>query len=298
MQDDKGKTVQYDKRGFLVWDNAGVSAVRNEENAYNISAIYLWVTENKESVRNLPAPTGVFCGEIVVEGIRWNRKSGMAIRSGELEIMTSASEGYMEITFANSRDRRYTWQHYRDAMVENMQAAFMERNRLVNKSFGQQPEEAFTSAETCEIFLSHVVRALEAGYSMGRSVRYLKTSLLLPLTEAAIKCSEYGSVKASDMLSVYSGCVLLGYEKLNMKRFCETMAKKGIRDFVFDTLIRCCVPDWEVTEYTVFPKIKKWISSQVESGSITEAKAALKNISCISENILITDALITSTLKI
>lgn len=96
MQDDKGKTVQYDKRGFLVWDNAGVSAVRNEENAYNISAIYLWVTENKESVRNLPAPTGVFCGEIVVEGIRWNRKSGMAIRSGELEIMTSASEGYME----------------------------------------------------------------------------------------------------------------------------------------------------------------------------------------------------------
>lgn len=298
MQDDKSKTVQYDKRGFLVWDNAGVSAVRNEENAYNISAIYLWVTENKESVRNLPAPTGVFCGEIVVEGIRWNRKSGMAIRSGELEIMTSASEGYMEITFANSRDRKYTWQHYRDAMVENMQAAFMERKRLVNKPFGQQPEEAFTSAETCEIFLSHVVRALEAGYSMGRSVRYLKTSLLLPLTEAAIKCSEYGSVKASDMLSVYSGCVLLGYEKLNMKRFCETMAKKGIRDFVFDTLIRCCVPDWEVTEYTVFPKIKKWISSQVESGSITEAKAALKNISCISENILITDALITSTLKI
>ena len=298
MQDDKGKTVQYDKRGFLVWDNAGVSAVRNEENAYNISAIYLWVTENKESVRNLPAPTGVFCGEIVVEGIRWNRKSGMAIRSGELEIMTSASEGYMEITFANSRNRKYTWQHYRDAMVENMQAAFMERNRLVNKSFGQQPEEAFTSAETCGTFLSHVVRALEAGYSMGRSVRYLKTSLLLPLTEAAIKCSEYGSVKASDMLSVYSGCVLLGYEKLNMKRFCETMAKKGIRDFVFDTLIRCCVPDWEVTEYTVFPKIKKWISSQVESGSITEAKAALKNISCISENILITDALITSTLKI
>ena len=261
-------------------------------------AIYLWVTENKESVRNLPAPTGVFCGEIVVEGIRWNRKSGMAIRSGELEIMTSASEGYMEITFANSRNRKYTWQHYRDAMVENMQAAFMERNRLVNKSFGQQPEEAFTSAETCGTFLSHVVRALEAGYSMGRSVRYLKTSLLLPLTEAAIKCSEYGSVKASDMLSVYSGCVLLGYEKLNMKRFCETMAKKGIRDFVFDTLIRCCVPDWEVTEYTVFPKIKKWISSQVESGSITEAKAALKNISCISENILITDALITSTLKI
>ena len=82
-----------------------------------------------------------------------------------------------------------------------------------------------------------------------------------------------------------------------MKRLGRNNGQKGIRDFVFDTLIHGCVPDWEVTEYTVFPEIKKWISSQSESENITEAKAALKNISCISENILITDALITSTLK-
>ena len=36
---------------------------------------------------------------------------------------------------------------------------------------------------------------------MGRSVRYLKTNLLPLLTEAAEKCSEYGSVRFSDLLS-------------------------------------------------------------------------------------------------
>ena len=41
MQDDNGKTIQYDRRSFLVWEDAGVTAARNEENVYNISAIYL-----------------------------------------------------------------------------------------------------------------------------------------------------------------------------------------------------------------------------------------------------------------
>lgn len=47
MQDGNGKMVQYDKRSFLIWDKAGVTAIRNEENIYNISVIYLWVAENK-----------------------------------------------------------------------------------------------------------------------------------------------------------------------------------------------------------------------------------------------------------
>ena len=112
--------------------------------------------------------------------------------------------------------------------------------------------------------------------------------MLLPLTEAAIKCIEHGTIKSSDMLSVYSGCVLLNCEKMTMKRL-------SVRDFVFDTLIRYRIPDWEVTEYTVFPEVKKWITSQTKNRNMTEARAALQKISCISENILITDALITST---
>ena len=68
MQDDNGKTIQYDRRSFLVWEDAGVTAARNEENVYNISAIYLWITENKVSVPVLPIPAGLFGGEIRVDG--------------------------------------------------------------------------------------------------------------------------------------------------------------------------------------------------------------------------------------
>ena len=223
-----------------------MTAVRNEENAYNISAIYLQVKENKEPVSAIPAPTGIYGGEFIVDGIKWDRASDMTVCSGELEIASSASGGYMEITFAGSRDRRDTWQHYRDIMAENMQAALVERDRVrlmarnhpAGKPSDDQPDNATSLAQSCESFLTHSVNALHAGYSMGRSVRYLKTNLLPLLTEAAEKCSEYGSVRFSDLLSVYSGCVLLGYEKVNMKRFCEKLVKNGIRDFVFDTLTR------------------------------------------------------------
>ena len=304
MQDDNGKTIQYDRRSFLVWEDAGVTAARNEENVYNISVIYLWITENKVSILILPIPAGLFGGEIIVDGTKWDKTSDMTARSGTMEIATSLSDGYMEITFANTRNRKFFWQNWRKIMVENLQVALvkrdcirqLERNGHICRFIASDNTRLL--AEMSESFLDHAIQALYAGYSMRRSERYLKANLLPCLVEAAIKCIEYSTVRTSDILFVYSGCVLLGYEKMNMKRLGETMAKKGVRDFVFDTLIRCRIPDWEVTEYTVFPEIKKWILSQVKSGSITEAKAALKNISCISENILITDALITSTLKI
>ena len=111
------------------------------------------------------------------------------------------------------------------------------------------------------------------------------------MTEAAEKSSEYGSVRFSDLLSVYSGCVLLGYEKVNMKRFCEKLVKNGIRDFVFDSLTRCLVPEWDLTEATVFPEIKEWIVSRQRGTTGPEKEAALKEISDISENILVVDAI-------
>ena len=299
MQDDNGRTVQYDRRSFLVWDNAGVTAVRNEENAYNISAIYLWVTESKTPAESIPVPASVFSGDVLVDGVRWDRKSDMAVSSGKLEIAAPVSGGYMEITFADSRDRKDTWQHYRNAMVEHLQAALMDRDRVrqlekVRPAAGLQGDRqdvAVRLADVCRSFIEHMVQALEAGYSMGRSVRYLKNSLMLPLTEAALKCSEHGPVKPSDMLSVYSGCVCLGYEKVNMKRFCEKLVGNGVRDYVYDSLVRCIVPEWELSEGSVFPEIKEWLVSHHGTEDGAEAETALKEISCISGNALICDAL-------
>lgn len=294
MQDDRGKTVQYDKRGFLVWDHAGVTAVRNEENAYNMAAIYLWVGKKRTSEGNFPVPTGVFGGDIVVDGTKWDRQSDITVRSGELEVTASQSCGYMEITLAGSRDRKDTWQHYRHAMAEHLQAALMERDRVrllernlpIGKSLDRQ-----SLADVCRSFLEHTVLALDAGYSMGRSVRYLKSSLMLPLTEAALKCSELGLVKPSDMLFVFSGCVVLGYEKVNMKRFGDKLTGHGVRDFVYDSLIRCIVPEWELSDSTAFPEIKEWLIAQKENGSATDTRTICKELACISANMLIADAL-------
>lgn len=233
MQDDNGKTIQYDRRSFLVWEDAGVTAARNEENVYNISAIYLWITENKVSVPVLPIPAGLFGGEIMVDGTKWDKTSDMTARSGTMEIATSVSDGYMEITFANTRDRKSTWQNWRKIMAENLQVALVKRDRIRqlerNGHIGKfiAPDNTRLLAETSESFLSHAIQALYAGYSMRRSERYLKANLLLCLIEATIKCIAYSTVRASDILFVYSGCVLLGYEKANMKRLCETMAKRA-----------------------------------------------------------------------
>lgn len=303
MQDGNGKMVQYDKRSFLIWDKAGVTAIRNEENIYNISVIYLWVAENKKSISSLPAPTGLFDCKITVDGTLWSQKADMTTRSGEMEIVASSSGGYMEITFARTRDQKITWQNYRKIMVENFQYALikrdcikqLEKNIRIGKPTKNLTENVHLLEEMSETFLVCMIQALHAGYAMGRGERYLKSNMLLPLTEAAIKCIEHGTIKSSDMLSVYSGCVLLNCEKMTMKRLSEIMMKNGVRDFVFDTLIRYRIPDWEVTEYTVFPEVKEWITSQTKSRNMTEARAALQKISCISENILIADALITST---
>ena len=79
-----------------------------------------------------------------------------------------------------------------------------------------------------------------------------------------------------------------------MKRFCEKLVKNGIRDFVFDTLTRCLVPEWDLTEDTVFPKIKEWIVSRHGNTTAPEAVTALKELSSISGNVLILDAIMKS----
>ena len=60
-----------------------------------------------------------------------------------------------------------------------------------------------------------------------------------------------------------------------MKRLSEIMMKNGVRDFVFDTLIRYRIPDWEVTEYTVFPEVKEWITSQTKKPEHDRSKSRI-----------------------
>ena len=134
-----------------------MTAARNEENVYNISAIYLWITENKVSVPVLPIPAGLFGGEIMVDGTKWDKTSDMTARSGT-----------MEITFANTRDWKSTWQNWRKIMAENLQVALVKRDRIRqlerNGHIGKfiAPDNTRLLAETSESFLSHAIQALYA----------------------------------------------------------------------------------------------------------------------------------------
>lgn len=76
----------------------------------------------------MPAPTGLFDCKITVDGTLWSQKADMTTRSGEMEIVASSSGGYMEITFARTRDQKITWQNYRKIMVENFQYALIKRD--------------------------------------------------------------------------------------------------------------------------------------------------------------------------
>ena len=286
-------------RNYLLKDSIPLTRILFDEGV-KAKNEYIIADALRKLIMNINRKERVLTNDSVIYYLKLaDRKSDMAVSSGKLEIAAPVSGGYMEITFADSRARKDTWQHYRNAMVEHLQAALMDRDRIrqlekVRPAAALQSnrqDEAVRLADVCRSFIEHMVQALEAGYSMGRSVRYLKNSLMLPLMEAALKCSEHGPVKPSDMLSVYSGCVCLGYEKVNMNRFCEKLVGNGVRDYVYDSLVRCIVPEWELSEGSVFPEIKEWLVSHHGTEDGAEAETALKEISCISGNALICDAL-------
>lgn len=130
-----------------------------------------------------------------------------------MEIATSVSDGYMEITFANTRDRKSTWQNWRKVMVENLQVALVKRDRIRqlerNGHIGKftAPDNTRLLAETSESFLSHAIQALYAGYSMRRSELLLKTNLLLCLIEATTNVLH----TAPSGLPIYSSYIQVVY---------------------------------------------------------------------------------------
>ncbi len=117
----------------------------------------------------MPIPAGLFGGEIMVNGTKWDKISDMTARSGTMEIATSVSDGYMEITFANTRNRKSTWQNWRKVMVENLQVALVKRDRIRqlerNGHIGKfiAPDNTRLLAETSESFLYHRFRHFMPG---------------------------------------------------------------------------------------------------------------------------------------
>lgn len=260
-QDNNGKKTVYDRRSCLVWDEAGIVAIRDEENLYNISTLYLQIRETPSSESEIPVPTGVFAGKFLIDGKCPNFPDKSFIRNGLFEILQRDNGCQLEITIAATRDQSKCWQEFRTILTENLQAANEERDNLRLLERDKRPENYLKNTKAISEMnysrLLHLIHAIYAGYAMGRSIRYLKSTLLLPFVETTIKAIELNSAKRCDILYFYSTCILLGYEKANMKRLAEKMAVKGIRDATLDRLIRVIIPDWEISGENMFPELER-----------------------------------------
>ena len=266
-QDNNGKKTVYDRRSCLVWDEAGIVAIRDEENPYNISTLYLQIREKPSSESEIPVPSGVFAGKFLIDGKYPNFPDKPFIRNCLFEILQRDNGCQLEITIADTRDQSKCWQEFRTMLVENLQAANEERDNLRLLERDKRPENYLKNTKAISEMnysrLLHLIHAIYAGYAMGRSIRYLKSTILLPFVETMIKAIELNSVKRCDILYFYSTCILLGYEKANMKRLAEKMAAKGIRDAMLDRLIRVIIPDWEISGENMFPELERLLPKDI-----------------------------------
>lgn len=112
-------------------------------------------------------------------------------------------------------------------------------------------------------YLAHALTALTAGYALGKSEKFIRSILLAPLAEAALKHYEYRKIHDADLLLLVSAFVLLNLDKRDFCKFTDQLQESGFRDFVTDTLIRSRLPEWEVSEQTVFPQWKTCLTQQL-----------------------------------
>jgi hypothetical protein len=103
---------------------------------------------------------------------------------------------------------------------------------------------------------------------LGKSDKFLRSMLLEPVAEAALKRYEYRKISEPDLLLIVSAFVLLNLDKRDFEKFTGQLKENNIHDFMLDTLIRHKLPDWEASEDTRFPELKEWFTRGLQHGEI------------------------------
>ena len=276
-----GNPVEYASTSFLLWDYAGILATRDDEDAYRIAALYLQMLPRTETDTALPLPEHPFSGTFTVDGRPFRYEAGTTIRSGRLEITASeSSKGYVEIVCSNARSHRIPSHHYRTSLEENRRLALDDREHIRalekaearGKDYHPGLPNKKLLLQLTKDYLTHALAALTAGYALGKSEKYLRSLLLGPLAEAALKRYEYRKIREATLLPVLSAFVLLGPDPRDFEKFAAQLKASGVRDFVTDTLVRSRLPHWEVTEHTAFPGWKALLTGSGHPGDTTTAE--------------------------
>lgn len=272
--DYEGRTDTYAPRTCLIWHAAGIVAARDDEDYRQIAAIYLQMKPRTEQDTTVPPPADTFCGEFTVNGEPFHYCSGAFFRSGAFEVsVTEDSKGYVEIACLPTRDRQDSWHNYTEIMEVCRQAALDDQDHIRTLERAEQRGHDYHEGTPNKTvlpqlsgqYLAHVLEAIRSGYASGRSERYLGSAFLSLMADAALKRYDYGSVTDTDLLFIFSACILLGYDKSDLKKLAERLTGKGVRDFMFDTLIHYKIEDWGISGTTAFPELKEWLMSRQQS---------------------------------
>lgn len=215
------RSVICNGQNFITLEDAGIAFVRDEENPYNISAFYLHVSDAPGSPDTFPVLAGIWGEGFMIDGSVPALSDGSLIRSGVFEVKYFPAYGYIEVTIAQSRDLRCCWQHYRTIYADSMKAAL---------------STPMNTKEHLKTRMRYLISALCSGYNMGRSLQYLKRNLITHLSNTAVICCESSCIDKNDMLTVFAACVLLGYEKPNMKRLADRVRLSSVSDPLFDMM--------------------------------------------------------------
>ena len=264
-----GDPVEYAPRSFLLWDDAGILAARDDEDAYRIAALYLQMSPRTETDTAVPLPEHPFSGAFTVDGLPFRYEARKTVRCGRFEITASeSSRGYLEIVYSKARSTQETNHHYRMLMEENRRLTLddqdhiraLERAEARGKDYHPGLSNKKLLLQLTKDYLTHALAALTAGYALGKSEKYLRSMLLNPLAEAALKRYEYRKIREAILLPVLSAFILLNLDARDFEKFAGKLKKSGVRDFVTDTLFRSRLPGWELTEQTVFPGWKAFLA--------------------------------------
>lgn len=264
-KDYDGNPVEYNRTSFLLWNDAGIMAARDDEDYNRIPALYLQLLERTETDTSVPLPEHPFSGTFSLDGLPVQYEEGNTVRSGRFEITFYASaKGYVEIACPSARCHQFPGHHYRTLLQENRRLALDDKEhiRALEKAEAQGKEyhpgisNKKRLLQLSKDYLVHAFTALSAGYAGGKNEKYLRSILLGPLAEAVLKRYEYRKIAVTDLLPVVSAFILLNLDPRDFGKFTDRLKASGVHDFVTDTLIRYKLPGWEIADTTVFPEWK------------------------------------------
>lgn len=277
-KDYDGNPVEYNRTSFLLWNDAGIMAARDDEDYNWIPALYLQLLERTETDTSVPLPEHPFSGTFSLDGLPVQYEEGNTIRSGCFEITFSASaKGYVEIACPSVRCHQFPSHHYRTLLQENRRLALddkehiraLEKAEARGKEYRPGISNKKLLLQLSKDYLMHAFTALSAGYAGGKSEKYLRSILLDPLAEAVLKRYEYRKIAVTDLLPVVSAFILLNLDPRDFGKFTDRLKASGVHDFVTDTLIRYKLPGWEIADTTVFPEWKARLTATPSPGETT-----------------------------